>query len=1203
MKKPMQQNSGKKGEFERFIAIFMSILIITLPIYTANVFAAITFQEVHISGGDGKESFRKENDATTIRVKINSPTPVLPTFLEVMNESRGVTRNSPGTVRFSQCTTVNPYECSVTLPINKVDDKDRYSVCVNLANVEGRADFPQSCEAARPVAQQAGNQYSFFPSILVDKRGPTVERFSAEPTGVSGGDVGLTTTVVDTTGTAAPGCVGLAKIKFFKEDGETLAENVSEAPPSTSACPANTTTFHFNADTLPNGASTKICAVPEDTFGNRHPSYVDAEGTLIPTLQNCLNITKDNRPPEIPAENFTIMDANMVNTLTFVADRVLDVKIIAMVRTHTHLLAGANASTVSFKTGDANITLACAIVPELRDETTDHVYKCIGTAQLNPDGEKTRSLSLAVADTAKNYAEATTSISFQIDDVPPVVREITATRVFGGVPIIGPASNTLIAVIDETGAGISKETVLINNKQPEACIQPEAGAYLCNITLGSVDSDTVSILVRGKDLADNTMEQGTADILVDKDAPLFVKAQIISPSKTPVLPAGGTAILRLIVQEKFAMADDAGVHNAIAKIPFDAENPSAFKPAASCQPFAPVAASAPPSSAPPSSPPPAAQPPAADAPPAGGPTFDAGTGALVAVTGQPVNENLPNLWQCDWEIFNLKPNADFRAITFTGTKDIAGNTLVRDGQSVIVVEDPFLVYTDTLGNVHELHSSDWLGQVEREGLPAVKYTITPYLTSPVIDARGAAVRGPPIFFELAIQPVAGTSSDVQPAAVDVKQCSSDDYTAGFFAQENTKIMFSTRTPTTALLRFGLRTGAIPEDKKQFTVACDIAIISRNTKTHQVSGSVTVPITLTIPLGNVQSLSDGVWNEIIDKMDESFYLADWVGTANKVLTFLQSICGVLQALAGISTAIAGVQAALTVASDVFPLLEPAAVAMTQVSSFVNKFTNIFESEIGTQACQFLTCEWPSSGALLKALGIDLPSFDQSGVGKFLKGVAKDAKAVDPEHRSEFDFNAFANPRSSLWLSVVSLCLPGILENLNKRRVVECSYIGCLYNNVAAGLPKASCDKVYRYETCKLTVGEITYLVPYAHMLKQFGAIIKQLTTQPTLVFVVTGAVYCEVTTDKHVKATCNILYVPIRLMQAINNIKLVWNTIESMFDLPDDACTPLFDKIKQDPRYDTAKERRSSAQQPALVTPRAPQLPALPPAEGEVELFP
>lgn len=1196
-----RQQTGKKSEFQlRFLAIFMSVLIITLPFYTANVFAAITFQEVHISGGDGKESFRKEVDTTSIRVKINSPSPVLPTFLEVMNESRGVTRNSPGTARFSQCTTTNPYECSVTLPINKLDDKDRYSVCVNLANVEGRRDFPQSCEAARPVASQAGNIYSVFPSILVDKRGPTVERFSAEPTGVSGGEVALTTTVVDTTGTAAPGCVGLAKIKFYKEDGQTLAENVSAAPPSTAVCPANTTTFHFNADTLPNGASTKICAVPEDAFGNVHPSYLNSNGTLTPTQANCLNITKDNRPPEIPAENFTVMDANMVNTLAFVADRLLDVKITAVVRTHTHLLARANASTASFNTGNANITLACAIVPELRDETTDHVYKCTGTTQLNPDGEKTRSLSIAVADTAKNYAEATTSISFQIDDIPPVVREITATRVFGGVPIIGPASNTLIAVIDETGAGVSPETVAINNKEPQACIQPEAGAYLCNITIGSVDADTVSILVRGKDLADNPMEQGTADILVDKEAPVFVKAQILSLSKTPVLTAGGTAILRLIVQEKFAMSDDAGAHNAVAQIPFDAENPSAFKPAASCQPYTPLAAAAPAQS--PSPPSPAPSPASPQAPPetspadaaAGtgtGPTFNAGTGALVAVSGKAVNENLPNLWQCDWEIFNLKPNADFRA-TFTGTKDIAGNALERDGQRAITVEDPFLVYTDALGNVHELHPSDWLGRTALEGLAPAAYTINPIMASPVVDARGAAAAAIGVWFDLQIVPAAGTQPDVRPVAVDVISCSGEDYEAGFFAQEKTKLMFSTASPNTAKLRFNLRAGQIPEDKNKFTVACEFSILSKSG--NKVSGATKSSAVMEIPLGNVKQLSDGIWDTIVDTEDGFWMFGEWLTTLNNLLQTLITLCSIMQLVTSVASVVGAVHLLIMGIAKVVIILKPVSEALGKASAATTSFTSWIQESFAQTVCDWLTCA------------------DSSWlVGEVLGGEKDRIRSLDPEKGRKISMIPFPDPKSSLILSTVTLCVPGILENMNRMKIVQCEYMGCLYSQVGMGMPKFTCDKVRSYEECKFWAGEFFALIPFSAVAKQFGALLKQILTDP-LVLASTGLrVVCNygaLYISEEAVAACNIAYLPPTLMRAISDLSKIYETItnwEKIFE-KSDACEDTLKKIHDDPRYDKAKERKESGERSGvgIAEPReppTPSVPSLPPSAEELNI--
>ncbi|MDO8642183.1 MAG: hypothetical protein Q7R76_01150 [Candidatus Woesearchaeota archaeon] len=1188
----MQPYSGKKGcgQFERFLAIFMCVLILTLPFYTANVFA-ISFQEVHISGGDGKESFRKETDATTIRVKIDSPSPVLPTFLEVMNDTDGVTRNSPGTARFSQCTTTNPYECSVTLPINKIDDKDRYSVCVNLANVDGRRDFPQSCDAARPVAQQNGNQYSVFPGILVDKLGPTVQHITPTATGVSSGTVNLTVAAVDTTGTSQQGCVGVAKIKLFTRDGQELvAQDVEPRPTAGSACAANNTVVSLNADALPNGASTQICAVPQDAFGNIHSSYVNAQGTLTPTAQNCVNITKDNRAPEI--ENFTAMDAGLVKELSFVANRVVEVKVVATILTHTHLIGRVNASVASFNAGEPSVVLNCAErVPEQRDEqSTDHRFDCVGNAQLNPDGDKTRNLFLSAEDAAKNHLDATKTLTFQIDDVPPAVREITATRAFGGVPVLGPASNTLIAVIDETGAGVSKETVLINNKNPEACIQPEAGAFLCNTTISGVQADRVLVTVRGKDLADNQMEPGSADILVDHDAPRLVKAQIISSSNTPVLAAGGTAILRLIVQENIAMADDAGTHNAVAVIPFDAENPSTPKPALKCQPFAPV------QTAVPAAPVPSSAQPTTPAAESAGPTFDAGTGALVAMTGYGVNENLPNLWQCDWEIFNLGTNKDFRA-TFTGTKDIAGNALVHGDKTAVTVEDPFLVYTDAQGHVHELAPQDWLGKTVLEGLAPSKYTLNPILISPIVDARGAAVATTAVFFDVQINPDAGTPPGTAPVAVDVTSCSGEDYSAGFFAQDATKVMFSTSSPNTAKLRFNLRPGKIPETKTKFVVTCEFSIMSKNG--NKVSGVTKATAVLEIPLGNVKDISDGVWDEIVDHVEQNNLMGTFVTKVNKVITFLTSICSILQGLTSVGLAIAGVHGVMVVLSDAFPILKPAEVALGSISGTINKFTDTIQKSYAQDACDFLTCTWTPTGALFKKFGLEQPSLDQLG-GTF-KEAAKEASSLDPRKQTAAQWTAWANPRGSLYLSYLTMCIPGIFENLQRRRVIECSYISCLYNQVGQGMPKSTCDRVYQYETCKVETGELLALIPFAHIQKQIGAIMKQFITNPMTLATTGMTIACKYVIispvgEGNTRTVCNFIFLPFNLLRVIDSIRNIIDTVKGLFNPPADACEDILNKLKNDPRFDEAAGRRSSGAR-GFTQQGAPQQSASPSVSG------
>lgn len=1225
--------TAMEKRWSQFLAIFMSLLIITLPFYTADAFAVVTFGDVTATGADGVAGFRKAVDETRIKAVINSPSSqILPTFLEVINDTRGVSRNAPDVRRFSQCSTTNPYECTVTLPLSAVDDKDKYLLCINLANVEGRRDFPQSCAAARSAAMENGNQYSSFPSVLVDKQGPTVQRFVAEPSGVSSGMINLTATVLDSTGTPQRGCVGLKKITFYKTDGTSLGENTTSAPSVFDApCQASVTQFHFSSDPLSNGASTKICAVPEDAFGNVLSSYRNREGAITPTPQNCINITKDNRPPTI--ENFTLKDVAGVNELAFVPNHNVDVQVSAMVTTHTHAIGTVNASVASLRGGVENVDLHCTEkIPDPRDEeSTDHLYECTTTTNLNPDGDKTRTIGLKTVDAANNRAEASKTLTFQIDDVPPAVQQITSERVFNGASVLGPTNNTLVVTIAETGAGISNKTILINNQMPESCDQTEAGAYVCKKTAAPGSVATLSVAVRGKDLAGNDMESLTNKLPVDATPPEFVRAQIVSSSSSPVPVAGSGAILRLIVKENLAMSDDTGATRALAQIPFDADNPTVTRKADHCQPYVPPQTpipSTPPPTPPPSSPD-ASLPPGAE-PAAGGLTFDPGTGALVAVTGNPVQQDPnENLWQCDWEIPNLKLTNNL-VVTFSKSLDLAGNTLVKGSSTAVETSELFMVYTDSLGRTREIAPQDWLGKIAQEGLAPVRYLIQSTMTSPIVDGRGAAVAPIGIWFTLHLTPEQlPEGQDIKPVSVDVTQCSGADYEAGFFAQEATKVMFSITNSKVALMRFNLRPGKIPEDKTKFVVTCEFAIMSQSG--GHVSGITKTPVTFEIPVGNVKDVSDSIWDTIVqhtggfgDLPGSNWYsgissinkLMEYVDKLDKVVSVMLSICNLANALAALSTALHVLTSTLGVAFEGKAFLDPISRAITALYNGVDTVTEFFfDGLYGEVICNVLTCQLTPTGALLRSIGFKEPALD---IDALLDDKMDDVKSdlstnaelsiKDPRKRTALLQTAWGNPKSSLWLSYLTLCVPGILENLKKREAVECKYVSCLYNNVAQGMPKTTCEKVYNYETCKIETNEIAALIPFLHIHRQIAGAIKQLLTQPVTLFILAGAYTCKYTSSASASATasglCGVLYVPFRLLKVVNDVKVIWDTIENFGESPDDACEDIIKQVKADPRYGETVERHRSGTGGTIPTREQPaqsSAPSLPPSTEEVSI--
>jgi hypothetical protein len=91
--------------------------------------------------------------------------------------------------------------------------------------------------------------------------------------------------------------------------------------------------------------------------------------------------------------------------------------------------------------------------------------------------------------------------------------------------------------------------------------------------------------------------------------------------------------------------------------------------------------------------------------------------------------------------------------------------------------------------------------------------------------------------------------------------------------------------------------------------------------------------------------------------------------------------------------------------------------------------------------------------------------------------------------------YMNARDSIVVSLLTLCVPGIIYNLNKYRQIQCMYIDCLLDSVKTGTPANACDKVKEYETCKYFVGEIFQLLPITAVWNYYMTLIKNVLSNP------------------------------------------------------------------------------------------------------------
>jgi hypothetical protein len=124
---------------------------------------------------------------------------------------------------------------------------------------------------------------------------------------------------------------------------------------------------------------------------------------------------------------------------------------------------------------------------------------------------------------------------------------------------------------------------------------------------------------------------------------------------------------------------------------------------------------------------------------------------------------------------------------------------------------------------------------------------------------------------------------------------------------------------------------------------------------------------------------------------------------------------------------------------------------------------------SQACEFLSCN-----LAMNKWGIDTMD---SGVATGLENAAKDLPlGIGSELTDSLQSSDLKN---SMAMSVMKLCLPGIVYNLNKYQQMQCEYLQCLKLYAATGLDVSQCDVMLASKTCAIYVGE-AFELPFVRL---------------------------------------------------------------------------------------------------------------------------
>ena len=373
-------------------------------------------------------------------------------------------------------------------------------------------------------------------------------------------------------------------------------------------------------------------------------------------------------------------------------------------------------------------------------------------------------------------------------------------------------------------------------------------------------------------------------------------------------------------------------------------------------------------------------------------------------------------------------------------------------------------FTDFMGNTEMFEQPLIVLAAENETLDYWKNEIGKPSPSG-IDKELVALYDPFIWFPVDLE--AKGDSKIWPLSVELGECINAEgesygaYLSSEFGNKPELFNYNSAEPGTLpykiYLKYSLERAEPPKD--ELPIKCNLKIRTLVNK-QRISQIETENITVEIPYYyNPLGTLDGNIKAEINRVSNGWLVeAKWIETFNNILNFARTICRFVNSYYSLVTIYAYIKSLLSGACALTAGLGCAAAAKQGVIVELNKLKlhRIYDT-YAYKWCKLLNCQLSTEK--------EFKGFTNILLGRMRTAYSKEGYwgNVDPQH--------------SLILSVYSLCLPGVLYNLQKARVIDCQYVNCL-KEAEVGVPIQYCSAQRSYGYCKFVWGEVFNLIPWA-----------------------------------------------------------------------------------------------------------------------------
>jgi hypothetical protein len=262
---------------------------------------------------------------------------------------------------------------------------------------------------------------------------------------------------------------------------------------------------------------------------------------------------------------------------------------------------------------------------------------------------------------------------------------------------------------------------------------------------------------------------------------------------------------------------------------------------------------------------------------------------------------------------------------------------------------------------------------------------------------------------------------------------------------------------------------------------------------------------------IGDIKDDIWFQIPDKLK----------IINKILQWVRYLSGIV----GMATNVYNIIQSFMPADDTyrndFPVYtSPLATTICGVKS-TGAAKTLKAIEIAQVVVQVLSCN-------------PVPS-DTSWYGVYQTRVLQGFNLIDNggiiQATSLYD---------NIWISLIGLCLPGVIYNLEKLRQIKCTHINCLETFVPQGISTVKgCQRMANILECKFWWGELVgQLVPLTGLMDAVKGMVKSALTNPVGLIrssIVWGCSFSQCGTSSTGNAFCNYAGVFVYVVDLVDNI--------------------------------------------------------------------